>query len=246
MHEFASNLYVQEAYVRFYGFRLQTRMAVVVLPGRRLLLYSPVWLEPEVRSALERLGVVTYILSPNKIHNQALDAYAKAYPDAEIHVPPGLGERCRELRVSGVLIDEPNPAWAVQIDQALTAGNTFFSEAVLLHRESRTLLVGDLIEHLNDETISTFGQALVRLFGIGREPTASPEFRLYTQDADAAEKSLARIAGWDFDRIFLCHGAMITAEAGPTFRAVAEELLRAVRSRSRISRWLMRKMAAVQ
>jgi hypothetical protein len=246
VYELAPDLHVEEATVRFCGFRIQTRMAVVVLPGARLLLYSPVWLTPQLGAELARLGEVAYVLSPNKIHNLTLAAYAEAYPQAQIHAPPGLAERRPALRIDAVLGDEAPPAWRDHVDQALTAGNVFFSEAVLLHRPSRTLLVGDLVENFDASTASVVGRAFARLFGVGREPVASPELRLYTLDADAAARALARIASWDFERIFLCHGRLVTEHAKEVFARVGEGVVRAARGRSRAARALLRRLAAWQ
>jgi hypothetical protein len=246
VYQLAEDLYVEDATVRFYGVRLQTRMAVVVLPERRLLLYSPVWLGPEVAASLDRLGEVAYVLSPNKIHNQTLAAYARAYPKARIYAPPGLAERRPELPVHGVLGDQPPAEWSAELDQALTAGNVFFAEVLLLHRRSRTLLVGDLVENFDESTTSLAGSALARLFLVGRRPIASPEFRLYTHDAEAAARSFERVASWDFERIFLCHGALITRDAPEVFRGVVAGVLRAARRRTRFSRWLLRRVAALQ
>jgi hypothetical protein len=221
-------------------------MAVVLLPGRRLLLYSPVWLTPHVASDLERLGDVAYVLSPNKIHNQTLQAYAEAYPEAEIHAPPGLAERCPDLRITATLGGEAPRAWRDCLDQTLTSGNVFFCEAVLLHRASRTLLVGDLVENFDESTASVLGLAVARLFGVGGHPVASPEFRFYTHDSKAAQGSFERIAAWDFDRIFLCHGSLITTEVGPALRGATDSVLRVARGRTRAARWLLRKLASLQ
>ena len=246
MRQFADGIYIEEAVVRFYGVQLQTRMAVVLLPLGRLLLYSPIWLTPALRSELERLGQVAYILSPNKIHNQALRGYAEAFPKAEIHAPPGLAERCPDLRIGRTLEDEAPPEWRDTLDQALTAGNVFFSEAILLHRASRTLLVGDLVEYVDGSTLSGFGRAAARLFGVGSEPVGSPEFRLYTHDPDLAARAFARIEAWDFDKIFLCHGRLITEDAKRVLKRVTDGIQQASQQRTRASRWLLRRMASLQ
>jgi hypothetical protein len=246
MQRFADGVYIEQAEVRFYGVRLQTRMAVVLLPQGRLLLYSPTWLTPALRSELERLGQVAYILSPNKIHNQTLRGYSEAFPKAEIHAPPGLAERCPDLRVQRTLEDQAPPEWSDTLDQALTGGNVFFSEAVLLHPASRTLLVGDLVEYIDGSTLSGFGRAAARLFGVGSEPVGSPEFRLYTHDPDLAARSFARIVAWDFDKIFLCHGRLITEDAKQVLKRVTEGIQRAARQRTTASRWLLRRMASLQ
>jgi hypothetical protein len=221
-------------------------MAIVRLPGQRLLLYSPVWLTPRLHGELQELGEVRYILSPNKIHSQTLPAYADAFPRAELHAPPGLVERRPDLRVTATLSDRPPDDWSQELDQALTAGNVFFSEAVLFHRSSRTLLVGDLVENLDESSTTRWGGALARLFGIGREPVASPEFRLYTHDAEVAATAFARILSWDFDRIFLCHGALITENARRILQHVTSAVVHTAQRRTRASRRLLRGLASLQ
>ena len=55
MYEFADEVFVEESSVRFYGFRIQTRMAAIRLSGNRLFVYSPVPLKGSLRDELERL-----------------------------------------------------------------------------------------------------------------------------------------------------------------------------------------------
>ena len=41
MFQLADEIWVEECWIRFLGFQLQTSMAVLRLGGRKLLLYSP-------------------------------------------------------------------------------------------------------------------------------------------------------------------------------------------------------------
>ncbi len=146
MYEFADGIFVEDSSVRFYGFQIQTRMAVVSLPGRRLWLYSPVSLSCSLREELGVLGEMACVVSPNKIHNVTLAAYRNAYPEARFYAPPGLPERRPDLNFEVVLTEEPEGAWQPELDHVLSQGNLFFSEALFFHRRSRTLLVGDFVE----------------------------------------------------------------------------------------------------
>jgi hypothetical protein len=221
-------------------------MAVVRLPGDRLLLYSPVFLKPELRRALDDLGRVAFVLAPNKLHNQSLAAYQAGYPEAEHLAPPGLAERRPDLVFTGALDGPARAGFEGELESVLTSGNVFFSELLLFHRRSRTLLVGDLVENFERSTVSGLGRAAARLFGVGRRPVASPEFRFYTLDPEAAARSLERARSWDFRRIFLCHGRLVTSDAQPCFRSVCDELLATSRRRSRPSRALLRGLARLQ
>jgi hypothetical protein len=246
LDELGDGLYIAGGAVRFYGFSLGTRMAVVRLEGDALLVYSPLFLTPGLRRDLEKLGRVRYVIAPNKIHNQTLADYAAAYPDAELWLAPGLPERRPDLSPAGVLGAEPLLAWSAELDQCLTAGNVFFSEALMLHRRSRTLMVADFVENIDAETASALARAAGRLFGMKTRPAPSPEFRLYTLDADAARQALERARAWHFDRIFLCHGALITEDAERVFASVCDELLAVAGRRGRASRWALPRLAARQ
>jgi hypothetical protein len=232
----AHNIYTSDARVGFFGVTIQTRMAVVILPGKSLLLYSPVFLTEELSEALDHLGAVKYLVAPNKIHNQALDSYAIRYPRAEIYASPGLKERRPDLEFSGVLTDDPEAGWAGELDQVMTRGNVFFSEVLLYHRSSRTLMVCDLVENMTPETSSSM--TLFKLFGVRQRPMASPEFRMYTTSAQEARRSLEIAQSWDFKRIFLCHGDIIERDAKAIFNSVCAEFLAGVSRKSLLSKKL--------
>lgn len=236
LRELASGLWVCEAFIRFYGFRIEARMAVVRLSDGRLLVYSPLPLRSFERAALDRIGPVAFVLAPNKIHNQGLGDFAAAYPEARVLAPPGLPERRPDLRLDGTLGLAPEPAWASDLDQALTRGNVFFSEVLLLHRASRTLLVADLVENLHREHLGPAGRLLLRAIGGYGRPVASPEFRWYTTQPDAAEPVFAHVATWDFGRIVPAHGRPIETEARAVFRDVTQALVAGAARRPRAVR----------
>ena len=221
-------------------------MTVVQLSGSRLFVHSPVPLDAALRRDLDRLGEVAFVVSPNKIHHLSIGEYIDAYPAAKVFASPGLPERRPDLAFDGVLGDQPEPGWDAELDQAEIRGNLFFAEIVFLHRASRTLIVTDLVENLDSETASGFGRMLARLFGVGSEPVASPEHRLYTHDATAAERSFERIRSWDFERIVLSHGALIESDGREVMEGVAGRLLSGARKRSRASRRLLAVIAKLQ
>lgn len=245
MREWAPDLFVEESTVQFLGFTLQTRMAVVRLPNDELFVYSPVFLTPPVHRALDGLGKVAFVVSPNKIHNQTLSAYRAEFPEARHLAPPGLAERRKDLTFDGSLEDPPPDAWKGHLDFVLTRGNIFFSEALFFHEPSRTLLVGDLVENIGREALSMAGRAAFWPFGVRPRPMPSPEFRYYTLDVAAAEASLERARAWPVERIFLCHGGLVETRAQETFGAVCDELLTIARRRGRVSTWLQKRMAAL-
>jgi hypothetical protein len=237
----ADGFWSAEGLVRFMGMDLRSRMELVRLPAGGLMAISPLALTPALKAEIDALGVVRHILSPVKIHNLGISGFAEAWPDAQVWASPGLPERRKDLRFDGVLGDAPHPDWAGVLDQTTTAGNSFFSEVVFLHRASRTLIVADLIEALDAHTLPTrrgrFVARLMRLFG---RTLPSPEFRAFTTDIEAAKERLDRIDRWDFTRILPAHGPMLDDPEHATFRQVRDFLLAEVRARPRWRRALYR------
>jgi hypothetical protein len=246
MYEFAEEVFVEESSVRFYGFRIQTRMAAIRLSGNQLFLYSPVPLQSGLRDDLERLGRVAFIVSPNKIHNLTLAEYRAAYPQAKLFAPPGLPERRRDLSFDSVLSGQPVPDWSAELEYVLTKGNVFFSEAFFFHRATGTLFVGDFVERIGPGIASAFARATARLFGVRSHPMASPEFRFYTIDAEALRESIAQVLRWPLERIFLCHGELVPAGGREVFSQVGESVLRELEARGPVARFLFEQIAKVQ
>jgi hypothetical protein len=174
MYEFAEEVFVEESSVRFYGFRIQTRMAAIRLSGNQLFLYSPVPLRSGLRDDLERLGRVAFIVSPNKIHNLTLAQYRAAYPQAKLFAPPGLPERRRDLSFDSVLSGQPVPDWSAELEYVLTKGNVFFSEAFFFHRATGTLFVGDFVERIGPGRGENRPRNRIRLRARHRAPFRRP------------------------------------------------------------------------
>jgi hypothetical protein len=72
----AENLWVVARPQTFYGLPVGTRMTVMRLDGGRLLLHSPVVLDPGLRSELDAIGRVCYVVAPNRVHH----LYAETLP----------------------------------------------------------------------------------------------------------------------------------------------------------------------
>jgi hypothetical protein len=221
-------------------------MAVVRLPGARLFLYSPVSLTTRLRQELEQLGRISFIVSPNKIHNLTLAAYRAAFPEAKLFVPPGLPERLPALSFDGVLSEENVTAWSPDLEHVLTRGNVFFAEALFFHSSSRTLLVGDFVERIGPGVASSFALRVARIFGVHSHPMASPEFRYCTTDSEAFRESIAEVLQWPIERVFLCHGALIEKKGREIVAQVADSMLEELRGRSSVSRALFERLSRLQ
>jgi hypothetical protein len=92
-------------------------MTVMRLPGRGLLVHSPIRATTELVDEVQALGPVAYIVAPNRFHHRFVGGWQQAFPDAATYVAPGLERKRPDLKIAGVLGIAPERGWADGIDQ---------------------------------------------------------------------------------------------------------------------------------
>jgi hypothetical protein len=209
MKEIATGLWVHETPLRFRGIEVGRRMTVVRLPSGGLLVHSPAELNADLRETLAELGEVRFVVPASNMHGHLfMEQYRDAYPGVELFSAPGLEDKRKDLAFDGSLGDEPDPRWSDNLDQAAVLGHRFVTEIVFLHRQSGTLIIGDLCFAI-DESAPVWMRALARTARSYRRPSPTPMFRFGFRDKVAARRSLDRILGWEFDRIIVGHGEIV-------------------------------------
>jgi hypothetical protein len=213
------------------GVTLPSRMTVVRLPGRDLVLHSPIPLDEVMAGEIDALGQVRHVVAPSLLHHVHLAPCLARYPQADLHAPAGLAKKRPDLRISHTLTDAPAEAWTGVLDQHHLAGAPLAGEVDFFHRPTGTLIAPDLV--FNIRAPATFATGLVlRIMGTHKRLAASRMWRRYIKDRDAFAASLDRVLSWDFSRVLPGHGEVVSedAKAGVT---AAVAWLRAVRPRDR-------------
>jgi hypothetical protein len=227
----APDLWVAERPQDFYGLPVGTRMTVIRLSGGRLLLHSPVALDPRLRTELDALGRVRYAVAPNRVHHLHAGEVSRAYPGARLWVAPGLERKRPDLAFVAVLGDEPPVEWRDEVDQVFFRGRPYENEVVFLHRASRTLLLCDLAFNFGPRAAlrTRLLMKLLRSYGRFGPSRLDP---LLIRDRASARASLERILAWDFDRVVVAHGEVLESGGREALRSGYSWLL-AARTRSR-------------
>jgi hypothetical protein len=221
----ADDLWVVDRPQTFYGLPVGTRMTVVRLSGGRLLLHSPVALDPALRAWLDSIGRVHYAVAPNRVHHLYAGEVAKVYPGARLWVAPGLAPKRPDLEFVAVLGDEPPEEWRKEVAQVVFRGRPYENEVVFLHRVSRTLILCDLAFHFGRRAAAPTRLLMKLLRSYGRFGPSKLD-PLLIRDRDAARKSLERILAWDFDRVVVAHGEVLETGGREALRAGYAWLLR--------------------
>ncbi len=202
--------------VKYLAMKLYSRMTVIRLDDGRLMLHSPCKIDERLRQALVELGEVAYIVAPGTFHHLHVASAQAAFPEAETFICPGIEGKCPEMHFDWLLGNIAPAAWAGQLEQVLVRGSRWIAEVAFFHRQSRTLILVDLIEKFTDATphvdwkLKLWWKVVFHMWNIAKP---APEYRLGWSDRKAARASLRRILQWDFERVILAHGDLIEADA---------------------------------
>jgi hypothetical protein len=224
LEEFAPSLYVADGpSVSFLTFDYPTRMAIVRLADGALWVWSPIALTPALEAAVEALGPVRHLVSPNKIHHLFLAEWARRWPEARLHAPPGLAKKRSDLHFHTELSNGSDPAWAGEIDQVIFHGSFALEEVVFFHRASRTALVCDLVQRHDPAKMKGLKGAIMRLDGLVGDAGSTPrEWRASFLRRRLARAAREAVLAWQPERLVIAHGACARHEATPLLdRALA-------------------------
>ena len=208
LEEFAKDVWTAEGpVVKFIFFDYPTRMAVIRLSDGGLWIWSPIALTDELAAEVDALGPVRHLVSPNALHHLYLGEWKERYPAARLHAPPGLARKRKDLVFDAQLTDGPREGWSSDIEHVTFHGSFFLEEVVFFHRESRTLLVCDLVQRLDPATQTGWRGAWMKLWGVVGEDGSTPlEWRVSFLNREKARAALDRARTWAPERLLIAHG----------------------------------------
>jgi hypothetical protein len=207
LRAFGPGLWVAEGpIVSFFGFAYPTRMALIKLSNGALFAWSPVALSLALKRDIDALGPVQFLVSPNRLHHLFLVEWKSAYPQARLYASPGLRRKRKDLVFDGDLGEQPEPAWAGDIDQVPVRGSVL-TEVEFFHYASRTALITDLVQNFPPDWFEGWRGVVARLDGIcAPHPGAPREWRASFLNRRAARAALQRILAWPIEKVLIAHG----------------------------------------
>ncbi|HFE44197.1 MAG TPA: DUF4336 domain-containing protein [Nannocystis exedens] len=210
-------IWISDYDVRFMGMTIEARTTVVRLGDRGLWIHSPGPVDDAMAAQLHALGPVEQIVAPGTFHTLFVRSFQGRYPNASVWVCPGIETKFPELTYDHILDDhDAPPAWSGQIDQALVRGARMIREVAFFHRDSRTLILTDLLENLGDASGPLDWKLRLywkHIFHMWNHPKPAPEYQMSTRDKALMRRCLERVLAWDFERVIIAHGEHITQDA---------------------------------
>ena len=194
------------------GFLFATRMTIVRLPDGSIWIELPVPVSFEAVRRIRELGPVRYLLASTPRHAWRLILWNTLFPEAELWISPPtlftLGKG--RLPLTRVLGDQSPGDWGGAFEQLVFRGNPLLNEVLFLHKQSRSVIMGDLIGSNTAPEGMPLQAAIFRLAGAAAGHSGvSLDMRLTFFDRAAARRSLQRLLSWDFDQLVIAHGACV-------------------------------------
>lgn len=211
LNQLHANLWELERPLKAPGLRVGHRMTVARLASGELWVHSPVAFEELIARALAGLGVASHFIAPSIYHDLHWPEWFAHYPNATFYCAPGVNEEHAKLAFQRVLSPTARESWEAELPKVLIGGMPKLNEFVFLHAASRTLVVADLLFNFDLNQQSLLGKLFLKLNGIYGRAGCSRLFRRLIQDRAAFRASIEEILRWDFERILLGHGNIITS-----------------------------------
>ncbi len=200
---------------------------MIRLSGDRIVLISPVKLEPQTQEYIKDLGEVAYIIAPNLFHYLYIKDCKNIYPQAKLLAVPGLKTKQPELKIDRVFFQDEID-FQSELEYILFAGfrvslitkAATLNEVVFYHQASKTLILTDtafnfdgegcsrsesISNHRVDHSFPWLTQLGAKL--MGSYDTLQPSLleKLVIEDKNQVKASVEKIFNWDFQRVIMAH-----------------------------------------
>lgn len=201
--------------------RFPARSVVVRLPTGELWVHAPLRLDDALAEELAGLGPVAHLVAPNLFHHTFIGDWAARYPNATLHLAPGLARKRPDLPTGRTLTGgEADAAWAGVIETIPLLGLAKLNEHVFVHASSETMIVTDLAFNMRD--LSRLRGPLTRpmlyMANAGGRCAQSRLVRLLADDKPAAGLSAAAVRdrASQVSRVIPAHGEVldVSSEVG--------------------------------
>jgi len=213
---------LSKPFTRLSLFHIGGRASLIQMQSKKLAVFSPVALTPNVRQKVEQLGNrVEYLIAPDFEHHMYIGEWKKHFPSAKVIGVEGLQERRKDVHFDHIFTAGKAPEslpdeFREEFEYQYFPG-FINKDLALMHKPSRTLFEADLMFNLPayeqySQSTSSCTTGFTRLFNLFHwQSTALKRFLWYvvSKDRGAMKRDAKVVASWDFDTIVPCHGEVM-------------------------------------
>lgn len=203
--------YTNLSFWQAYNMDIFGRMTIIKLDNSDWIIHDPCKLSDSVKDEIDSLGEVKYIVAPGSYHHLFVTDFQQHYPDAETFICPGLERKRPDIKFDWILGNKPDPRWGNAIEQLVVQGTKFIWEVVFFHKQTKTLVLVDLLENIGDDyqhqtsLLLRFWWKVV--FKMWNNPKAAPEYQMGWGNKRVVKSGLNKILAWKVESVILAHAA---------------------------------------
>jgi len=189
------------------------RAVVICLNNDSLFILSPIQLTSDIRTDIDAIGVVKYLVSPNHLHHLYLGDWSQAYPEARLYASPGLASKRKDLTFYKTLsTNMPESEWADQIDQCIFgSGNGWFDEIVFFHRASRSVVFTDMVMDFDPGIFSSISRVTTQWNQMYRHTPCGAQLA-HIFDRASLRDALKSVRAWEPEYVIVAHSPWLCVE----------------------------------
>lgn len=182
------------------------RAVVIRLEDGSLFIHSAIALTPTIKTEIDTLGTVKYLISPNHIHHLYMGDWQIAYPNAKLYASPGLTPKRKDLDFEKTLsTGTPEPEWQGQIEQIVfRSWNGWFDELVFFHRQSRTVIFTDMIMDFDPAIFSGIAKVTTQWNQMYRHSPRGVQL-VHSFGRPALRQTLTTVRSWKPEHLTVAH-----------------------------------------
>ncbi|ASG67751.1 hypothetical protein fh0823_09700 [Francisella halioticida] len=147
-----NKIWIIEYPIKYSGVKFSSRTALIKLDDNSILIHSPCKIDKKLKREILELGDVSYIFAPGNFHHLYINSAQQAFPNAKTYICEGIQKKQPNLKYNGVLTEK---TLLDEFKQQPTLGSKIMNEVILLHKETKTLIVVDIIENIGSKTKNT-------------------------------------------------------------------------------------------
>ena len=219
MDRLDENLWTLRYPLRVLGSNHGRRTTIIRLADERLVIHSTAPFADHEVTEMKKLGEVGWLVEASLFHDTFSAEGRKRFPEVPFLAPAGFGKK---VGFETLPVFPAPQAWGDELVVIPIRGAPALGEVAVVHRPSRTLIVGDLVFNFERHRHRWDRIFRRRLAGIHRQPGTSRAVRFLVRDREAFRGSMREIFAEDFDRLVPGHGEVIETGAR---RELAEALL---------------------
>jgi hypothetical protein len=196
--------------LKFGPISITTRMTVVRLRDGSLWVHSPISPTPDLIDGLKSLGIVRYVVGPNKSHHLFFLEFLEAHPEAQGFIPTGLELKRPDLsRFPHIPCDAP---WTSELQGFFIDGLPILNETVWFHIDSGTLILTDLL-FCFAESNRGISALVSKLLGVYGKLGMSRTMKLAVKDKRALASSVLPLLSLPVQKVIVAHDQIVEEQA---------------------------------